>query len=1042
MSSRPGKYIEYDFPLFEVNRLAEAEANAKRQRTGAAKKPIYSMHKWWARRLSAVFRSILLATAIDWEDWDSLEPWKRDKDGDFVNGEGQKITDESEYHRRVRDPNRLVHLARKIGKDTVAPRSAWERLYYRWDADANAIIEKAFKSRTVFDPFMGGGTTVVEALRLGADVVGIDLNPIAWFVTKKEVDGCKLEDLEKAYQQVEAEVAEEIKSYYKTTCPCCRKEADTMHAFWVKVARCMEKTCGAEVPLFNSFVLARVKGKGEADEAGDEEATEAEELEEHVPSAGDGIPRNRQGKTGMKVAPGAYEGVRFLVCPECGEVYASKEKLGARDRSTCPGCGHRFPLNLRYAYNGKYVCQRPECGQKRDILTAAKDNKGRLPIKLYAIELYCPHCDYRGYKKPGRKDHENHRRACRDFEAAKDALRLPDQMIPNEGAITKVDHDLEGHGFRCFIDLFNERQLLSLCRLRDAITKVRTWNTREFLLLAWSKTLQYNTMLCRYHATDRQTLEIFAEHAYIPRNTVGEAHVWGAGKGVSFRSFVNAIREGLRWRTSPWDMCLGPSDERWRLSVGDGLDEREAALLSQSSEDLSRVSASTFSHVITDPPYYGNVMYAELADFYYVWLRPLLIRRYPVEFKGEQTRWGWLTPKAEEAVDQASRAASLSDDDLRRPPEERAAIRKQRLHERGLDFLTKDELFFSSVLTRIFTAARERLAGNGLLTFTFHHQQNEAWSSVLRTVLDAGFYVNSVYPVHAEMLSSQHIRDKANISYDAVIVCRKQAGRPEQASWQEMSDRIYLKAERLVKELTENGRRQNGPVFRLPPEDVYVVVIGKCMEEYSRHCYQGQSFVYHAGKQVSIEDALNGNPEQGVRGIGEIVDQLVEEAEGRLWPPGLDAVSRFYAVNFLGQSEVQYDRLKRRLMHNPRVTLENLERHHLIKSAGSKVRVLSEADREEYLMALHTGDASDQVVLPGLDGTRNQLLHVDRLHLLYLLDRKGILAADLAQEWASDATFVDFARRVATYVDPKNQASAVYKRITGTLSGARTRSML
>ncbi|MGD9496492.1 MAG: DUF1156 domain-containing protein [Armatimonadota bacterium] len=82
---RPGKYIEYDFPLHEVNRLAVKEANAK--------KPIYTMHKWWARRLSCVFRSILLASAIDWEDWDRLEPWQRDSDGDFVDAEGNKITD-------------------------------------------------------------------------------------------------------------------------------------------------------------------------------------------------------------------------------------------------------------------------------------------------------------------------------------------------------------------------------------------------------------------------------------------------------------------------------------------------------------------------------------------------------------------------------------------------------------------------------------------------------------------------------------------------------------------------------------------------------------------------------------------------------------------------------------------------------------------------------------------------------------------------------------------------------------------------------------
>jgi hypothetical protein len=101
--------------------LAVKEANAK--------KPIYTMHKWWARRLSCVFRTILLGTAIDWEDWDRLEPWQRDDDGDFIDDDGNKLTDEREYHKRVR-------------KETK--NSAWERLYYRLDDEANAVIRWAF----------------------------------------------------------------------------------------------------------------------------------------------------------------------------------------------------------------------------------------------------------------------------------------------------------------------------------------------------------------------------------------------------------------------------------------------------------------------------------------------------------------------------------------------------------------------------------------------------------------------------------------------------------------------------------------------------------------------------------------------------------------------------------------------------------------------------------------------------------------------------------------------------------------------------------
>ncbi len=213
---RPGKYIEYDFPLREVNRLAQKEANAK--------KPIYTMHKWWARRLSCVFRTVLLASAIDWADWDVLESWKRDADGDFVDAEGNKIVHERDYPKRVRDARPSAEWHRKTKGLLQRPPSAWERLYYRLDEAANAVIEKAFKGRLVLDPFMGGGTTVVEALRLGADVAGVDLNPVAWFVVKKETDGIDSAALEAVFRQVEAAVAEEIPRLLQDPLPGLRRD--------------------------------------------------------------------------------------------------------------------------------------------------------------------------------------------------------------------------------------------------------------------------------------------------------------------------------------------------------------------------------------------------------------------------------------------------------------------------------------------------------------------------------------------------------------------------------------------------------------------------------------------------------------------------------------------------------------------------------------------------------------------------------------------------------------------------------------------------
>ena len=125
---RPKTCLEIDFPLVPINEIASLEAAS-----GASKKPIYQMSKWWARRQSSVFRSMLIAAA-------------------------------------TRAPEDGAHASRAV----------WESYY------ANHQKRASFNHLKVADIFMGGGTTVVEAARLGMQVTGTDLNPVAWFLVKQE----------------------------------------------------------------------------------------------------------------------------------------------------------------------------------------------------------------------------------------------------------------------------------------------------------------------------------------------------------------------------------------------------------------------------------------------------------------------------------------------------------------------------------------------------------------------------------------------------------------------------------------------------------------------------------------------------------------------------------------------------------------------------------------------------------------------------------------------------------------------------------------
>jgi adenine-specific DNA methylase len=160
------------------------------------------------------------------------------------------------------------------------------------------------------------------------------------------------------------------------------------------------------------------------------------------------------------------------------------------------------------------------------------------------------------------------------------------------------------------------------------------------------------------------------------------------------------------------------------------LGENANCLLLCQSSDFLPLEDNCIDTVVTDPPYYDNVMYSKLSDFYYVWLRLALKGEYEY-FRAE------YTPKEKEVVVNSVRDRELS--------------REERSNK------------FLKGLTGIFQESKRVLKKHGLLVFTFHHKESDAWSSVLQSVLNAGFYVVSTYPIHSEMSTSTHIYEKQNI---------------------------------------------------------------------------------------------------------------------------------------------------------------------------------------------------------------------------------------------------------------------------------------
>jgi adenine-specific DNA methylase len=832
--------IEEYFPIEQVNEIADKESKAKRYY-----RPVYTMHKWWARRLGSVFRSMLLYSLADEDNMKVLKSNSKD-------GENKRLD--------------TTHLDESNDQNLVDanwdgnPETLWNDFY---------LEDVSFEDKTVVDPFMGGGTTIVEALRMNANVVGKDLNPVAWFTVKKETEPVDLDKLDEAFEKLEEEVAPEIKKYYKTTCPECEETADAMYYFWVKELDC--RNCGSTTPLFKDYRVAKNRSNNveHKQKAICESCGETYKPGENCPHCGEEFQ---------------HKNYYHVHCPKCEEIF---ECADYKEETTCPYCENQFnPYNDGPAGGAEFTCTDSSC-PSTNVLTAIEE-QGKPEERLWAVEYYCSKCDMKGYKKAEKEDKDLYKEAAREFEENKNRLPIPQQEIP-EGKETTPR--LPNWGYEKFKDMFNDRQLLNLGKLLSEIKEIEDNKVREILTLIFSNTTDYNNMFCLYNNQRNHPEHLFLHHAYIPRTTPTENNLWGSeyGRGT-FKKEFKMIREGVKYGNQPFEKYRENDETKETdMNISTAHDEEDDILCGDSS--YLEIDDKSVDAIITDPPYFDNVMYSELSDFFYVWLREALKDEYDY-FQSE------LAPKSAEAVKNSDRGKTEED--------------------------------FTDSLTRVFAESRSKLKDEGLMAFTFHHGSTDAWASVLGSVLDSGFYISAIYPIQAEMSTSLHIQKKGNIEYDMIIVCRKRDDEPEEGIWSEMEDRIYLEAKEEVEKLRTEDRE-------LTQGDMFVITIGKCLEIYSKHYPE----VYRDGEKVSVSDALES--------IQEIVDGQIMGGMFDDLATELDLISATYISYIAGRGgEIGYSSLNKNLQQRS-VDISDLTDSGVVKQEGSKVIVPDLEDRAEEI---------------------------------------------------------------------------------------------
>jgi adenine-specific DNA methylase len=730
--------IEKGYPIEQVNDIVDKENQSKRYY-----RPLYTMHKWWARRLGSVFRTISLYTLID--DPTSISVHNAGSDN-------QKLDDFSNSE------DSLQKLVNDVDLDD--PESLWQ-LYNK---------DVRVEDKRVLDPFMGGGTSLIEASRFGASVVGNDLNPVAWFTTKKELEAGKTDvgTLEDAFDQVESQVKEELTDHYTTECPECERTADVMYYLWVTELDCT--TCSETVSLFKDYRVAK-------------------------------------GRYGNK---GEYN----ILCPDCESIFHVDDW-----RSECEcDCGNKFVPAEGPAKGAEYSCT--SCGQQYSVMDAGQE-QGGYGSRMYAIEYYCPYCDdegrdrsvYKGYKQAEKEDIEKHEEAVKEWEESDDLESyVPSQEVPLgiltdstafEGSIGG-GHNLLGHGYDQWTDIFDERQLLCLSKLLSAIDDVEDQNAKEYLLLALSDSLMFSNTFTIYNRQRHNIEGIFKTNSFKPQKEYVENNVWGTeyGRGTFLKSWKKVLA-GVEWAKAPVERYIEDGSTKKTEPFNQPVGEDHEVLCG----DMRKLEyENEFDAVLTDPPYYNNVIYSELSNFFYAWQRLLLKDEYE-DFESD------TTPRADSIVANPAEG--------------------------------KDETDFEEELFQSFSKIHQALKQDGVLAFTYHHSDAESWGELLGALCEVGFEVTATYPVTADTNRATYkLNEGESVDFDIIIVARPAQDR-QPISWNSLRRNIYRTAQKTRKRLEENRELSRG--------DIGVVEMGRCFHEYSKH----HGKVERAGETMTAKEVVD-----------------------------------------------------------------------------------------------------------------------------------------------------------------------------------------
>ena len=911
---RPKTCLEVDFPIIPINRIATLEAT-----TGAAKKPVYQMSKWWARRQSSVFRAMLIAAAAKCPD----------------------------------DPSEAAKLV-------------WDSYY------GNHGHNPSFQQLKVADIFMGGGTTIVESSRLGMEVYGSDLNPVAWLVVKNEVDQPAESEISDLLDRVTLEMRRRLMPLHACECPRGHKPKwinrmtgetaseissldfdvwknfdyqgpEIVYTFWAKHGPCSNFECKHRTPIFTKPLVVRKTISVKA-------------------------WKDFECKHCDFVFDVEKDDVRLS--PSCTHVVADGEKpFSAMDPSgnfACPNCNHCFDdeaaaLNGKSSYlgkssNKKVACsvfvnpnwlsgdaetaggsiddrveetvawyrtraakmslveirgEVPEsvelpngesfftskgtvpkrghfecasCGTVQNTSDVLEDFGKTAPVAAYAHQGYCPECDASGFCYGGKfiSAVDDPSLICLAAELWEDLSQtiLKDAFPKDDvspGLETSARTPLHKYNYTKWWHFFNERQLLChslFVHLFNSLYKEGEYSKSalDCVVGSFQQLLRSNCMFSFWHLRLDTLAPFLSNNNLHPRVNVVELSPFAPIGYGNWNSTTKMLKKAVEWSHNPDELVLKenlPEEVAAKIGTTKSIRVKTSDPPSSSCNLYCGTSTNlpyedrSFDLVVTDPPFGDIMQYGELSEFFYCWLKLILGDEYPDEFGYDKP------PTALEAVENYHRHKADS------------------------------ESFYQRILTACWAEAGRILKDGGILTFTFHHDKDGPWVAVLESLFDAGFYLECAIPIRSDDTKGEGSKPGTfgaqKVEFDIIHVCRKRMVEPKPISWARLRRQITRDVQQLQQILEQHEKAGLGEA------DLQVIRRGKALEYYSRH--YGKVYIERGREdKFTVKDALVG--------INQLLDDEAESSHG-IPPFNAEPYTRQFLRLFCGKSSLPRDQIQK-----------------------------------------------------------------------------------------------------------------------------------